>query len=376
MRNEMETLHAMALARLSYFNLAMVLQLYREAGSATAVYENRNNIRDIIPDASPKLIDILRDYDVMRARAEEEWNYDQSHGIRPIDIAHPDYPHRLAECEDAPLVLYYKGTADLNQTRVVNIVGTRKCTLYGQDLVRRFVADLRTLCPKVLVVSGLAYGIDIIAHRNALEQGLETVGVLAHGLDDLYPHAHRATANEMLSHGGLLTEFMTRTNADKINFVRRNRIVAGMSDACIVVESAAHGGSLITAEIARGYNRDVFAFPGRIGDLSSEGCNGLIRDNCAALLTDATAFVKAMGWETDTQLEKARQDGIERKIFAEMTPEEETVVQVLLRNNDLHLNMLAVQTGLPVNQLTGILFEMEMKGMVKTLAGGMYHLLN
>ena len=376
MRNEMETLLAMALARLSYFNLAMVLQLYREAGSATAVYENRNNIRDIIPDASPKLIDILRDYDVMRARAEEEWNYDQAHGIRPIDIAHPDYPHRLAECEDAPLVLYYKGTADLNQTRVVNIVGTRKCTLYGQDLVRRFVADLRTLCPKVLVVSGLAYGIDIIAHRNALEQGLETVGVLAHGLDDLYPHAHRAAANEMLSHGGLLTEFMTRTNADKINFVRRNRIVAGMSDACIVVESAAHGGSLITAEIARGYNRDVFAFPGRIGDLSSEGCNGLIRDNCAALLTDATAFVKAMGWETDTQLEKARQDGIERKIFAEMTPEEETVVQVLLRNNDLHLNMLAVQTGLPVNQLTGILFEMEMKGMVKTLAGGMYHLLN
>ena len=376
MTNETETLHAMALARLSYFNLAMVLQLYREAGSATAVFENRNNIRDIIPDASQKLIDILRDYVVMRARAEEEWNYDQAHGIRPLDISHPDYPHRLAECEDAPLVIYYKGTADLNQTRVVNIVGTRRCTMYGEDLVRRFVADLRVLCPKVLVVSGLAYGIDIIAHRNALQQGMETVGVLAHGLDDLYPHAHRATASQMIAQGGLLTEFMTKTKADKINFVRRNRIVAGMSDACIVVESAAHGGSLITADISRGYNRDVFAFPGRVGDLASEGCNGLIRDNCAALLTNAEAFVKAMGWETDTQLEKARQDGIERKIFAEMTPEEETVVQILLRNNDLHLNMLAVQTGIPVNKLTGILFEMEMKGMVKTLAGGMYHLLN
>ena len=376
MTNETETLHAMALARLSYFNLAMVLQLYREAGSATAVFENRNNIRDIIPDASQKLIDILRDYDVMRAMAEEEWNYDQAHGIRPLDISHPDYPHRLAECEDAPLVIYYKGTADLNQTRVVNIVGTRRCTMYGEDLVRRFVADLRVLCPKVLVVSGLAYGIDIIAHRNALQQGMETVGVLAHGLDDLYPHAHRATASQMIAQGGLLTEFMTKTKADKINFVRRNRIVAGMSDACIVVESAAHGGSLITADISRGYNRDVFAFPGRVGDLASEGCNGLIRDNCAALLTNAEAFVKAMGWETDTQLEKARQDGIERKIFAEMTPEEETVVQILLRNNDLHLNMLAVQTGIPVNKLTGILFEMEMKGMVKTLAGGMYHLLN
>ena len=356
MTNETETLHAMALARLSYFNLAMVLQLYREAGSATAVLENRNNIRDIIPDASQKLIDILRDYDVMRARAEEEWNYDQAHGIRPLDISHPDYPHRLAECEDAPLVIYYKGTADLNQTRVVNIVGTRRCTMYGEDLVRRFVADLRVLCPKVLVVSGLAYGIDIIAHRNALQQGMETVGVLAHGLDDLYPHAHRATASQMIAQGGLLTEFMTKTKADKINFVRRNRIVAGMSDACIVVESAAHGGSLITADISRGYNRDVFAFPGRVGDLASEGCNGLIRDNCAALLTNAEAFVKAMGWETDTQLEKARQDGIERKIFAEMTPEEETVVQILLRNNDLHLNMLAVQTGIPVSRLAGILF--------------------
>ncbi len=376
MNKETETLNAMTLARLSYFNLAMVMQLYRAAGSATAVIDNRNNIRDIIPDASPRLLDALRDYDVMRQRAEEEWEYDQAHGIRPLAISDPDYPQRLAECADAPLVLYYLGNADLNQARVINIVGTRKSTLYGEDLVRRFVADLRALCPKVLVVSGLAYGIDIIAHNNALQQGLETVGVLAHGLDTLYPHAHRKTASKMLSQGGLLTEFMTHTNADKINFVRRNRIVAGMSDACIVVESAAHGGSLITAEIARGYDRDVFAFPGRIGDACSEGCNNLIRDNGAALLTDAGAFVKAMGWETDAQLEKARQEGIERKLFTPMTPDEETVARILSRNNDLHLNMLSVQTGIPVNQLTAVLFEMEMKGLVKTLAGGMYHLLN
>lgn len=374
--NEQETLNAMTLARLSYYNLAAIHALYREAGSATAVIEHRKEIRDIIPDASPRLVDILRDCDVLRARAEEELEYDRRHGIRPLAISDPDYPHRLAECDDAPLVLYYKGAADLNRSRVVNIVGTRKCTVYGEDLIRRLVADLSTLCPDLLVVSGLAYGVDICAHRQALDCHLDTVGVLAHGLDTIYPHSHRATAIEMLSHGGLLTEFMARTNADKINFVRRNRIVAGMSDACILVESAARGGGLITAEIARTYHRDVFAFPGRVGDTYSEGCNNLIRDNGAMLLTDAEALVKAMGWEGDAMLAKARQSGIERQLFADLTPEEEAVAAALDNNNDLHLNVLAVQTGIPVNRLTGILFEMEMKGVVRTLAGGIYHLLN
>lgn len=373
--NEQEILNAMILSRLSYYNLAAIHALYRETGSATAVVEHRNDIRDIIPDASQRLVDMLRDCDTVRARAEEEMAFCQQKGIRPLVISDPDYPHRLVECDDAPLVLYYKGSADLNKGRVVNIVGTRKCTNYGQDLIRRLVTDLSILCPDVMVVSGLAYGVDICAHRHALESGLATVGVLAHGLDTLYPHSHRATAKEMLSHGGLLTEFMTRTNADKINFVRRNRIVAGMSDACILVESAAHGGGLITAEISREYNRDVFAFPGRVGDVYSEGCNNLIRDNGAMLLTGAESLVKAMGWEGDATLAMARQNGIERKMFADLSPEEEAVAAVLDGNNDLHLNVLAVKTSIPVNRLTGILFEMEMKGLVRTLAGGMYHLL-
>lgn len=373
--NEKETLAAMALARLSYYNLAAIHSLYQAAGSAAAVIEHRNNIRDLIPDASQRLVDTLRDIDTMYARAEEELTFDQAHGIRPLTLSDPDYPHRLAECEDAPLVIYYKGTADLNHNRVINIVGTRKCTTYGKDLIRRFISDLRELCPHVLVVSGLAYGVDICAHRQALEAGMETVAVLAHGLDTIYPNSHRSTAVEMLSQGGLLTEFMTRTNADKINFVRRNRIVSGMSDACILVESAAHGGGLITAEISREYGRDVFAFPGRVGDTYSEGCNNLIRDNGAALLTDAEAFVKAIGWEGDAALAKAREEGIDRQMFASLSEDEEKVVRVLQANNDLHLNMLSVQSGLPVNKLTGILFELEMKGIVRTMAGGMYHLL-
>ncbi len=370
-----ETLHAMTLARLSYFNLSAILQLYQKAGSATAIVENRNNIRDIIPDASPKLVELLRDCDRMRARAEEELEYDLTHDIKPITISDPEYPHRLTECDDAPIVLYYKGNADLNSSRVVNIVGTRKCTTYGQDMVRRFIADLKSCCPQVLIVSGLAYGVDICAHTQALEHGLETVGVLAHGLDDLYPYAHRNTAIEMTRHGGLLTEYMTHTNADKINFVRRNRIVAGMSDACILVESAAHGGGLITADISRSYNRDVFAFPGRVGDKYSEGCNNLIRDNGAALLTNALDFVKAMGWYSDASLEKARMEGIERRIFPDLSPDEQRVVDVLAKHNDLHLNMLATQAGMAVNQLVGVLFELEMKGVIRTMAGGMYHLL-
>lgn len=373
--NEKETLAAMALARLSYYNLAAIHSLYQAAGSAAAVMEHRNNIRDIIPDASQRLVEMLRDTDTMYARAEEELAFDQAHGIRPLTPSDPDYPHRLAECEDAPLVVYYKGNADLNQSRVINIVGTRKCTTYGQDLIRRFVTDLTELCPHVLVVSGLAYGVDICAHRKALETGLETVAVLAHGLDTIYPNSHRATAVAMLSQGGLLTEFMTRTKADKINFVRRNRIVAGMSDACILVESAAHGGGLITAEISREYGRDVFAFPGRVGDSYSEGCNNLIRDNGAVLLTDAASFVRTMGWEGDAALAKAREEGIDRQLFADLSDEEQKVVAVLQGNNDLHLNMLAVQADIPVNRLTGVLFELEMKGIVRTHAGGMYHLL-
>jgi DNA processing protein len=237
------------------------------------------------------------------------------------------------------------------------------------------VRDLKSLCPQLLIVSGLAYGVDINAHRAALENGYETVGVLAHGLDQIYPHRHRETAVKMISQGGLLTEFFTQTNADKVNFVRRNRIVAGMSDACILVESAARGGGLITARLSRDYNRDVFAFPGKVGDEYSKGCNNLIRNNGAALITSAQDFVEAMGWITDAQLNEARQKGIERQLFPSLSPEEMQIVGALQKQNDQQINMLSVTSNLPVARLTAILFELELKGVVKVLAGGTYHLL-
>lgn len=352
-----------------------MLELYRRAGSATRILEHKNDIRDILPDASDKLIHALQNADEARSRAEAELEYDLRYGIQPIPMNDDRYPQRLKVCDDAPLMLFYKGNADLNQQRVVNIVGTRRCTLYGEDLIRRFITDLRLMCPQVLIVSGLAYGVDINAHQQALDKGYETVGVLAHGLDTIYPSQHRATAIQMIEQGGLLTEFLTHTNADKINFVRRNRIVAGMSDACILVESAAHGGGLITAEISQAYGRDVFAFPGRVGDKYSEGCNNLIRSNGAGLITSAADFVKDMGWQADAKLMQAKRQGIERTLFPELTPDEQAIVDVLSKHNDLQVNMISVQSGIDIGQLTALLFALEMKGVVKTLAGGMYHLM-
>ena len=373
--DQQEILNTILLTRLNYFSLAGMLELYRKVGSATLIIENKDNIKDILPDASDKLINALQNADEARKRAEVELEYDLKYGIQPICMNDERYPQRLKECDDAPLMLFYKGNANLNQQRVINIVGTRHCTPYGEDCIRRFITDLKQLSPQVLIVSGLAYGVDIVAHRQALANGYETVGVLAHGLDDLYPSRHRETALRMIEQGGLLTEFLTQTNADKINFVRRNRIVSGMSDACILIESAAHGGGLITCNISQAYGRDVFAFPGRVGDAYSEGCNNLIRSNGAGLITSAADFIKDMGWQDDATLMRAKQQGIERSLFPELSPEEQLIVNALAKTNDLQINLISVKTNIDISRLTSLLFTLEMKGVIKTFAGGMYHLL-
>jgi DNA processing protein len=373
--NEQEIFYAMAMTRLTNFNFQQALELYRAVGSAQRIYEHRNDIGDIIDDCTPRLIEALKDWDEPMKRADFELQFMREPGIRALTLDSDDYPQRLRECPDAPLVLYYRGNANLNQAKVINIVGTRRCTQYGQDLIRHFVSDLRQYCPEVLIVSGLAYGVDICAHRQALEYGYPTVGVLAHGLDMIYPYRHRETAAKMLSHGGLLTEFMSQTNADKPNFVRRNRIVAGVSDACIIVESAAKGGGLITAEIAQSYDRAVFAFPGAVGMTYSEGCNNLIRDNIAGLIGSAKDFVDAMDWKEALQRQQNYADGIERNLFPELSPEEQKIVNLLQQTNDLQLNIISVKCGIPISQLTALLFQMEMNGIVKPFAGGMYHLL-
>lgn len=369
-----ETLNAMALSRIDRFHPAGLLELYNRLGSATAVIEHRNDIREVISDASRYLIEGLGRLDDALRRAEEELKYDMKHHIVPLAYHDKRYPERMRQCSDAPLVLYFLGNADLNPRRTIDIVGTRRCTPYGKDLIKSFVSDLKELCPDVLIFSGLAYGVDICAHREALANGFETVGVLAHGLDDIYPKAHRSTAIEMLQQGGLLTEYMTHTEPFAKNFVRRNRIVAGCSDATILVESASHGGGLITCSIARSYSREVFAFPGSVNATYSQGCNNLIRDNGAMLITSAADFVKAMLWDDTAKMRKARKEGIQRDLFPDLTDDEKTIIRALGENNDQQLNALTINTSLPISRLSSLLFELELKGIVRPLAGGTYHL--
>lgn len=351
-----EIYYTIALTRMTGFNQAMALQLYQSLGGGKAVYEQRQD---------------LGNWDEALRRAAAEMEFIEKNSIKAMTMQDDDYPQRLKECPDAPIILFYKGEADLNKSRVINIVGTRQCTTYGQDMVRRLIDDLRTMCPDVLIVSGLAYGIDICAHRQALAYGIETVGVLAHGLDQIYPHHHRDTAVEMVKKGGLLTEYMSQTQALPNNFRQRNRIVAGMSDATILVESAYKGGGLITCRIAQEYGRDVFAFPGAVGMPFSEGCNRMIRSNTAALITSAQDLVESMGWETIAQ----KPEAVERQLFPDLTEEEQKVVDLLQQTNDLQLNLISVKANIPIGQLTALLFSLEMKGVVKPMAGGTYHLL-
>ena len=370
--NEDELKALMALSLTPGVGLVSARRLIDAMGSATAIFEHRRELPKLVPGFSQRQADALNTPELFE-RAAREWEFANKHNIKCLCLNDEDYPSRMRECTDAPLVLFYKGNAPLNRLHVVNIVGTRHITDYGRMLCERFVTELKELCPDALIVSGLAYGVDICAHRAALKHGFETVGVLAHGLDRIYPASHRNDAVQMMEHGGLLTEFMSETNPDRQNFVWRNRIIAGVSDATVVVESAFKGGSLITAEIAGGYGRDCFAFPGLVGAPYSEGCNNLIRDNGAMLLQSAEDLVKAMQWNTPL----SPQQPVQRSLFPELNEEEQYIVHLLQQSPaGIHINTLTVQANMPVQKLSAMLLELEMKGVVMMLAGGSYRLLS
>lgn len=367
-----EQVSILALSRVQVQNPALLRQIMDVAGSAKELFDNIDYINDILPGISPTLVAALRDKSIVE-RAKREMEFVQSNGIKLTCLNDSDYPARLLECSDAPIALYSLGDIPFNATRIVSIVGTRHATEYGKEMCTSFVRDLARLQPETLIVSGLAYGIDICAHRAAVEAGLPTVGVLAHGLDILYPRMHRPIAKRMIEQGGgLLTEFMSETNPFPQFFVQRNRIVAGMADATVVVESASSGGSLITASIAQSYSRDCFAFPGRVNDQYSCGCNELVARNRAALITSAHDFVEAMNWGSGAVKEKPRQ----AELFPELSPDETVIVGLLKASSDgLQINQLVVKTDIPITTLMPLLFDMEMKGLVKAVAGGCYRSL-
>ena len=299
-------------------------------------------------------------------KAEEEIQFIKKYKITPLFITGKNYPQRLLNCYDSPSMLYYKGNTDLNSSKIVAIVGTRNNNEYGKNICEKLVEELAA--EEVIIVSGLAFGIDSIAHKAALKNEMKTIGVLAHGLDRVYPSQNSSLAKQMITNGGLLTEFRRLTKPDRQNFPSRNRIVAGISDAVIVVETGIKGGSLITAELGNGYNKDVFAFPGRVNDTKSEGCNFLIKNNKAALITSAKDLLENMGWKKKNVTSAAKQ----RELFIELTADEKTVVDILQSQEQVHIDELYLKSKLNSSAVAAALLMLEMQGVVASLPGKMY----
>lgn len=366
-----ELLSLIALQHIPGVGSITAKRLLENVGSAAKIFEHRTDLPSMIPGIQPSLIKAL-DCPSAHQRAEKEFEFIDKHHITCIGYHDEEYPYRLRDCDDAPTLLFYRGNASLNPRRVISIVGTRKCTDYGRELCENLVRDLATQCPDVLIVSGLAYGIDICAHRAAIKYGLPTVAVLAHGLDRIYPSVHRNTAAQITQCGGLLTEYVSHTEPERTNFLQRNRIVAGMADATIIVESAAKGGSLVTASIANSYGRDCFTFPARTTDTSSAGCHRLIRHHQAALITSAEDFIEAMMWDTS---QKKHPEPIQQNLFPELNEEESHIIQVLGKHSEgTTINTLVMETNLAVHRLSAILFELELRDIVRPLAGSIYKL--
>lgn len=307
---------------------------------------------------------------MMLERGKREAEFVTIHNVRPLYFTDDDYPKRLADAADAPLMLFSLGNCDYNRGHFISVVGTRHATPYGLEFVNRLVENLSMMLSEPLtIVSGLAFGIDAAAHSAAMKRKMPTVGVLAHGLNTIYPARHRGMAAEMVRDGGaLLTEYASFDPIHKGNFIARNRIVAALSDCVVVVESARKGGALITAGLASDYNRDVFALPGRISDRCSEGCNALIAENVAALVTDAESLAKAMNWPV-------RQQNKEQLVlFPELSAEERAVVDYITQHGEAQLNQIAIALNQNVGRMMSLLIDMEFKGLLITFPGGKYRL--
>ncbi|HJW18320.1 MAG TPA: DNA-processing protein DprA [Flavisolibacter sp.] len=301
--------------------------------------------------------------------AEAELWFIEKYKIKTLFLTDPSYPQRLLNCYDSPTLLFYKGTADLNASKVVAIVGTRSNTDYGKQFTEDLIAELSS--QQVLVISGLAIGIDAYAHKAALKNNLPTVGVVGHGLDKIYPSVNKGLARDMaLQNGGILSEFFSGTLPDKHNFPLRNRIVAGMSDATIVVETLISGGSMITAKLADAYNRDVFAVPGKTTDSKSKGCNYLIKNNKAILLTDAGQLLDIMGWQ-----EKKKKVKRQKELFIELTPEERQVVDILKQKESVHIDEINISSGLSSSTVAAAILNLELQSVIGSMPGKMYKLL-
>lgn len=362
-----EQLYQIALTLIPEIGSVVAKNLIDIFGTAEAVFHARKKELSCIEGLGEIKARCIKEFTDF-AIAEKELEFLEKNRYRAIFITAPEYPRRLLQCYDAPTLLYYNGTADLNSKRIISIVGTRSNTDYGKQITEQFIEALPP--QNLAIVSGLALGIDGIAHRAALQNKIATVGVLAHGLDTLYPSQHRGLSKEMIMQGGLLTEFRKNTLPDKHNFPRRNRIVAGMADATIVIETAIKGGSMITAELAFNYNRDLFALPGKITDSKSGGCLKLIQQNKANLFSGITEFLELMGWQ-----EKKITAKKQRILFYNFTKEEAIVYELLKEQSPKAIDEIYLKSGLTSSSVASAILNLELQNIVMAMPGKRYQLM-
>lgn len=342
----------------------ILIEIY---GSAEAIFKARKSELDKIEGIGIVRAKSIKDFNDF-SKADEEIHFLEKYNIKSLFLTDPAYPQRFLNCYDPPTILFYKGKADLNASRTIGIVGTRKNTEYGKQVTEKLVKDLAS--HHVIIISGLAFGIDSIAHKAAIKNDIPTVGALGHGLDTIYPPENSGLAKDMIKHGGgLITEFFSMTKPDKHNFPQRNRIVAGLCDATVIVETNIKGGSMITAELANGYNRDVFAIPGRTTDIKSSGTNYLIMNNKAILLSETQELIEIMGWE-----ERKSKIKKQKELFIEMSAEEKIIIELLGEKESIHIDEINLRSGQSNSSVAAAILNLELQGVIISLPGKIYKL--
>lgn len=361
-----DLLYQIALTHIPNIGSVQAKLLIEKFGTAENIFKAKEKALSTIENIGPVRAANIKSFENFND-AEEEIKFIEKYKITPLFITDENYPKRILHCFDAPTILYYRGNADLNSAKIISIIGTRNNTDYGKQLTEKIVADLQE--QNVLIVSGLAFGIDVIAHKAALQNNMPTIAVLAHGLDSIYPNQHKSFAKEMIQNGGLLTEFSRNTKPDKHNFPKRNRIVAAISDATIVVETALKGGSMITAELTYNYNRDLFAFPGKVNDSKSAGCNFLIKTGKAHLISNAQDVIEKLGWE-----KKKAKAKIQKELFIELSPDEKIIVSVLKEKQSTHIDEIYFKSNLSSSAVASAILNLELQNIITGLPGKMYAL--
>jgi len=368
--SEVSLKHKIALSLIPGIGDINARKLVSHIGSVEGVFNESYNSLIKIPGIGTSLAKYICERSYL-GTAEKEAEYVTKNEIKTFFYLDNDYPYRLRQCDDSPVTFFFKGCADLNSQHMLSMVGTRNASTRGRELCEKIIGSLALKHPDLIIVSGLAYGIDIASHKAALANNLQTIGVLAHGFKTTYPSVHHTVASAMITKGALITDFLSDDLPERNNFIKRNRIIAGLSDATIVVESGTKGGALITADIANSYNRDVFAVPGRPDDMWSAGCNSLIKRNKAALVENGDDIEYLLGWRP----EKNRVP-VQRQLFSNLNDDERIVYEHIAKEGEMNIDTICRAVEMPVYKLSSLLLQMEFNGIIRCYPGNLYRIVN